>query len=204
MPIKTRKTRIPTQIRSKEKVDRLIHAARDLFSQKGFAKTTMAQIAKKAGVSTGTAYAYFSDKGEVLQKVLQEHVEEILHPAEEIMANLPRNADVKSTLKKIINCFIKVQKQEFGLQNIFFERRLTDENFRKFVIQYRERGREIGRQLVTKFGSAKAKRNKEATAQVIVGLLDFCVHIGRVFPSDVTVEQACRVGIEMITSYFKR
>ncbi len=196
-----KKTRVPQQARSKEKVNRITSAARDLFSKKGYTKTTMSQIAGKAGVSTGTAYAYFPDKSELLRRILQNHVEEILQPAEKVMQEIPDNAEVKTVLCKLINCFTEIHKKNAGLQIIFHERIMNDEKFRTLVMQYRNRGREIGRQLVKRFG--KKKKNNEAEAQVIVGLLDFCTHIGTVFPSNVTIEEACRVGVDMIGAYFK-
>ena len=196
-----KKIRVPQQARSKEKVNRITSAARDLFSKKGYTKTTMSQIAGKAGVSTGTAYAYFPDKSELLRRILQNHVEEILQPAEKVMQEIPDNAEVKTVLCKLINCFTEIHKKNAGLQIIFHERIMNDEKFRTLVMQYRNRGREIGRQLVKRFG--KKKKNNEAEAQVIVGLLDFCTHIGTVFPSNVTIEEACRVGVDMIGAYFK-
>jgi len=197
----TKKRRVPQQARSREKVNRITSAARSLFSKKGYTKTTMSQIAGKAGVSTGTAYAYFPDKSELLRRILQNHVEEILQPAEKVMQEIPDNAEVKTVLCKLINCFTEIHKKNAGLQIIFHERIMNDEKFRTLVMQYRNRGREIGRQLVKRFG--KKKKNNEAEAQVIVGLLDFCTHIGTVFPSNVTIEEACRVGVDMIGAYFK-
>ena len=198
-----KKTRKPQQKRSKQKVDRIIKSARKLFSKNGYAKTTMSLIAREAGVSIGTAYAYFADKDELLQEVLRQHIEEILCPAEKIMDELSANANIEKTLKKLISCFIKVHKIEPGLQNIFFEKRITDNEFKTFVVEYRERGRQIGRRLIERFANRKVKRSKEAAAQVIVGLLDFCTHIGTAFPSEITIEQACKIGVEMIVSYFK-
>jgi len=201
MKIGIKKIRVPQQARSKAKFGRIILAARDLFSKNGYSKTTMSQIAEKADVSTGTAYAYFPNKSEILRKILQDHIEEILYPAEKIMREIPDNAEVKTVLSQLINCITEIHKKNAGLQIIFHERIMNDEKFRTLVMQYRNRGREIGRQLVKRFG--KKKKNNEAEAQVIVGLLDFCTHIGTVFPSNVTIEEACKVGVEMITVYLK-
>lgn len=45
-------------------------SALQLFANDGFHATTTAQIAKKAGVSEGTIYKYFSSKKELLSKLL--------------------------------------------------------------------------------------------------------------------------------------
>lgn len=49
----------------------LLEAARKLFSQKGFANTTISDIVRKAGVAQGTFYLYFESKAALVQQLLQ-------------------------------------------------------------------------------------------------------------------------------------
>jgi AcrR family transcriptional regulator len=51
--------------------DRLLDAAEELFSQDGFAKTTMERIAKAAGASTKTLYSRYDNKAEILRDVVR-------------------------------------------------------------------------------------------------------------------------------------
>ena len=51
----------------KEKKDLIIEAAMKVFVQKGFAKTTINDIAGAAGIGKGTVYEYFSNKAEIVQ-----------------------------------------------------------------------------------------------------------------------------------------
>ncbi|MFC1951220.1 helix-turn-helix domain-containing protein, partial [Chloroflexota bacterium] len=44
----------------------ILSAARRVFSQKGFAEATTAEIAREAGVSEGTIYNYFESKRDLL------------------------------------------------------------------------------------------------------------------------------------------
>jgi AcrR family transcriptional regulator len=48
---------------------RLIRAALELFSSRGYHDTTTAQIAKKAGVAEGTIYRHFSSKQQLLNEL---------------------------------------------------------------------------------------------------------------------------------------
>jgi AcrR family transcriptional regulator len=48
-----------------EKKEQIIFAAMVLFAKKGFAKTSMADIAKEAGIGKGTTYEYFKGKDEL-------------------------------------------------------------------------------------------------------------------------------------------
>lgn len=46
--------------------DRLVEAALDLYGERGFERTTAAEIAKRAGLTERTFFRYFRDKPEVL------------------------------------------------------------------------------------------------------------------------------------------
>jgi AcrR family transcriptional regulator len=46
--------------------ERLVRAALDLFSERGFERTTVAEISKRAGLTERTFFRHFADKREVL------------------------------------------------------------------------------------------------------------------------------------------
>ena len=52
----------------------LIDAALDLFVEKGFAATRVEEVAKRAGVSKGTLFLYFSSKEELFKAVVRENL----------------------------------------------------------------------------------------------------------------------------------
>jgi AcrR family transcriptional regulator len=60
-----KKIRTPVQNRSREKKDRIIQFAYDLFNQEGYNAISIRKIAKAAGVSIGTIYSYFQDKRDI-------------------------------------------------------------------------------------------------------------------------------------------
>lgn len=62
--------RNPQQKRSIEKKERIIDAGMHLFCEKGYYNTNTAEIAKKAGVSTGIVYSYFKNKDDILMEAL--------------------------------------------------------------------------------------------------------------------------------------
>lgn len=63
--------RMPRQKRSMETRDAILQAGYALFSEKGYYKTNTAEIAKRAGVSTGIVYSYFHDKKDILKEVVK-------------------------------------------------------------------------------------------------------------------------------------
>ena len=52
----------------------LIEAALELFVEKGFAATRAEEVAKRAGVSKGTLFLYFSSKEELFKAVVRENL----------------------------------------------------------------------------------------------------------------------------------
>lgn len=55
-----------------QREDAIIEAARRIFAQRGFAKTTMAEIARHAGVADGTLYLYFKNKEDLARAVVSD------------------------------------------------------------------------------------------------------------------------------------
>lgn len=60
-----------------DKRQRLVAAAMDIFYRRGFASTSLAQIAEQADVPLGNVYYYFKSKGALLQAVLDRHVDDV-------------------------------------------------------------------------------------------------------------------------------
>lgn len=50
----------------------ILNAARDLVAEGGFAAAQMTEVARKAGVATGTLYRYFPSKEELCRQVFRE------------------------------------------------------------------------------------------------------------------------------------
>lgn len=82
MGIKSRKER------EKEQKRRLIlNAAKKLFSEKGFSKATMEEIAKEAEFSPGTLYLYFKNKDELDASLSIEILEFLFERLNEVYSN---------------------------------------------------------------------------------------------------------------------
>ncbi len=71
--------RVPTQKRSIEKKEALLKAGFELFSELGFYKVNTKQIAKQAGVSIGSYYAYFEDKTQLFIELIHKYVGKIMN-----------------------------------------------------------------------------------------------------------------------------
>ncbi|MFL6707450.1 MAG: TetR/AcrR family transcriptional regulator [Massilia sp.] len=65
----------------------LLAAALDLFVERGFASTRLEDVAKRAGVSKGTLYLYFTNKEELFKAVVRDAIVPIIGEAEEMIAH---------------------------------------------------------------------------------------------------------------------
>ena len=67
--------------------EQIIDAAYELFAEKGYEKTTVAQIIGKAGTSKGGLYHHFKSKDEILEYITLSFVKEIQVYYEQILNN---------------------------------------------------------------------------------------------------------------------
>ena len=58
------------ELNKKKKQDALLNTAYQLFTEKGFQKTSISDIVNEAGVAKGTFYLYFKDKYDLRDKLI--------------------------------------------------------------------------------------------------------------------------------------
>lgn len=102
--------REPQQLRSIEKKNKIIEAGYALFSEVGYYGTNTAEIAKRAGVSTGIVYGYFQDKRDILICVLELYINKIFDPFLKLFDKLSAPIDYELVVPKIIDQAIKTHK----------------------------------------------------------------------------------------------
>ncbi|WP_066458962.1 TetR/AcrR family transcriptional regulator [Anaerotruncus rubiinfantis] len=100
--------REPIQKRSIEKKTKIVKAGLDLFCEKGFYKTNTVEIAKAAGVSTGTVYSYFKNKTDIYIASFEYFLDSYLRPLLEELETLPKPVDTQVLIDKCLNLFINL------------------------------------------------------------------------------------------------
>jgi AcrR family transcriptional regulator len=102
-----RELRIPQQKRSIEKKNRIVEAARRVFNQNGYFSTNTAEIAKEAGLSVGSVYAYFEDKKDILLACLNKFGNDLTDEICREIGKFAENGDLLSTAKRSIEVLVK-------------------------------------------------------------------------------------------------
>ncbi len=117
-----RKTRIPTQKRSLEKYEKIINAANKLFNEIGYYNVTTVDIAKAAGVATGSIYSYFDDKKDIYIEVLRRITSNIFEPTLDFwQQNSKVNLKDVENVKNIFHMFIKLMMDNHNFSKLFHD-----------------------------------------------------------------------------------
>ncbi|MBQ2714049.1 MAG: TetR/AcrR family transcriptional regulator [Clostridia bacterium] len=118
--------REPKQERSIEKKNKIITAGYELFSEVGYYNTNTAQIAKRAGVSTGIVYGYFKDKRDILLAVLELYLEKIVEPVMNLLSSLTPPVDYDTLVPEILELTMHAHKAHSKIHEALHSMTHTD------------------------------------------------------------------------------
>ena len=119
--------RTPQQVRAIEKKNKIINAGYELFSEVGYYGTNTAEIAKRAGVSTGIVYGYFQDKRDILICVLEIYINKVFDPFFKLFDKLTLPVDFDVLIPKIINQAISTHKNNRKIHEALHSLAYSDE-----------------------------------------------------------------------------
>ncbi|WP_165767327.1 TetR/AcrR family transcriptional regulator [Parendozoicomonas haliclonae] len=77
MQTKKTEARSPSQQRSRERVDAILNAARELIEEKGSAHLKIQDIAERAGVTAGSMYQYFPNKMAIVHALAERYIDQM-------------------------------------------------------------------------------------------------------------------------------
>jgi TetR/AcrR family transcriptional regulator, fatty acid metabolism regulator protein len=97
---------ISTKRKNTEKYHRILEAAVKVFAEQGFFQSTIAQVAKAAGVADGTIYLYFKNKDDILVQFYEYKTQQIFKRFREAVKK-PKTAEEK------LRSLIRVHLEEF-------------------------------------------------------------------------------------------
>ncbi len=74
------------QRRKEARPAEIVAAALEVFVERGFAATTLAEVARRAGVTKGTIYLYFAGKAALFKAVVRETIVPVIARGEQLAA----------------------------------------------------------------------------------------------------------------------
>jgi AcrR family transcriptional regulator len=168
--------RVPVQSRSHKTRATVIAAAKQEFSERGYAVATAKSIAERAQVGVGTFYHYFPDKDAVLREIASERVRSMLERSAAIAAppsGADRARDARERLRKLALLYLEYHREDRGLHAVISERRLCDPAVDAIMVESeREAVRRISAVLVLWGREGKV----EVPAYMMFSLLEGAVH----------------------------
>lgn len=119
--------RTPRQERSIATKNKIIEAGYELFSKVGYYSTNTAEIAKKAGVSTGIVYGYFKDKRDILLDVLDIYLKKVLDPVFVTFDALTAPVNFESLVPQILDVTIDAHRNNANIHEALHAMTASDE-----------------------------------------------------------------------------
>jgi AcrR family transcriptional regulator len=95
---------------------RLIAAGAAVFSRQGYAGTTMQDIATEAGVASGTAYQYFTDKTELFGHLLSALLETLRRET-----RMPADETGRLQVYDAVKNYLRVYRANAGIYRVWWE-----------------------------------------------------------------------------------
>jgi len=140
-----------------------------LFSKKGFAETSMDDIATTARLSKGGIYHYFSSKTEVLYFILDNFMDVVLKELED---ELDKNDNELERVRGLIFCHIDQYPKYLAEARILFHevQNLPPKYYKKIIAKEREYNRITHNVLAEYFGSSLKKNQVTAVTFILLGM----------------------------------
>lgn len=184
--------RVPSQERAIRTRAALVKAAREEFSERGYASATAKSIAERAGVSTGSFYQYFRDKDQVLYELARERYERV---AETMVARVasgtttPRPAtaldtELREHAHQLVNVVIAFHREDPGFHAVLTERRHADPELDKMT---GDAETALVARITAMLRMLGRNDDVEALAFVLFGMVEGAVHshvLGKPFVND--------------------
>ena len=118
--------RRPQQARSRARIAGVLAAAERLLAREGAGALSTTRIAVEAGVSVGSLYQYFPDKGAIVDALARHYMDEF----EALMGELERDllsAPSPDLVGSLVDAFAERYRAEPGYRELWLGRHLTEE-----------------------------------------------------------------------------
>jgi len=139
--------------------ERIVEAARNLFAEKGFDRTTTAEIAREAGISEGTIYRHFKSKKELLMECVIPVLQKIIDLTEDYY---PRENNLRALTIDLLEMRLQLFREHHQTFRIIFRELMSStemvSHYMDFILSQEKKLSEIMPQ-IENLGQIKRTRN---------------------------------------------
>ncbi len=126
--------------RNSEKYHLILEAAVKVFAEQGFLQSTVAQVAKKAGVADGTIYLYFKNKDDILIQFYEYKTKQVFDQFRKAV-DAGNNAEEK--LRNLVHTHLEEFQKDINMAIVYQaethqHRRLAQDVIREMSKWYRD------------------------------------------------------------------
>lgn len=160
---------------------RILHAALNLFAERSYAQTTMAEIARAAGMAKGSVYHYFNSKEELLLQLF----DQINQDAHHLIPEPKEGVDPRQALREIIDrAFqsLKVQLPFFRLIAMLSLQAEVIQGLQPRIHQMRHQKLSIYKPLFNKLGVADTEAEMFFLGALLDGIILGLHTLGEEYP----------------------
>jgi len=180
---------------------RIIDAAGKLMADKGVKLTTLADIAREAGISRGTLFYYYASKNDLIYDILEKHLSDL---TDAIFASLPRRrsstADLASVLQSALTGLI--QDENSGRINLYLLQEAIIDNSDlkdRFAVKYQTWRELIAGQIARAFGISDSSR-LSALGTILLAMIDGLTIQFLLAPQSINFQEISQQMVYMISA----
>lgn len=111
--------RVPHQRRSRERVERILAVATALLAEHGSDGMRMSEVAERAGISIGSLYQYFPDKGAIVRVLAERYNAEGLACVAAELATVRAEGELPAALLRVIDGYYAMFLAEPAMRAIW-------------------------------------------------------------------------------------
>lgn len=160
--------------------NQIIDVAFKLFANEGYAKTSIAAVAKKAGISKGLIYHYFDSKQDILEAIFDQLIE-----LGEAVTNFPKEFTPVDKIRQTLERTFEFIETESNTGRLMVSLALQPEAFSSLkakLDKVQEQQLDLYKEIMWDLGYEQPKLEAYQLGAIMDGILLGCVTMGEHYP----------------------
>lgn len=170
--------------------ERILAVAEQLFSEKGVNNTSLADVAKRAGISKGTLYYHFSSKNDLVFAITESQMKILTKELFELVDNTTSNASFPEAINLVLTTLIDAQDRGRLHHYLIHEALTGNEVLRQQFLDKYEEWRQL---LIAKMAQREPKSiDHPYLADTIIAVIDGFILQSLLGKKDIPSREAAR------------